>query len=549
MFSIIITIIIKSEINYFRNKIKVGACFETRNKTNQTYTINTNKQNKIIKSPKKEANFLTNYDKTNKNNTINNTNNNINNYNTNNDHNNYNTNNDYTNFNQNSNNTNNYCTNNNNNGMKKFTFNGTNKCNFIVHKNDGMNDYIIELTLTKFDKDNLNSNNLNKQTEFIMILDVSGSMSGHVHKLVSDIIPKGLNLLNYSDNFSIHLITFESQVNYYKKTIRELKNDSSLEGCGGTYMANVYEKVKSILNNNNKEINYRILVLSDGIIADQNETMNEAEKIKNFIKDNNYSISVGSIRYNSGSGEPDTRAISSVLRLNTDNTKTKVLTNVSSSDSNEFISRKIYDLFKDDYFESDYLLESDKIKFRIDPWNEGSNKVKLNEGKNIIFADKNPSLENVGIYEGGQLKYTKDDFKNGYKLTYSNYNALLGAKINMTTRKVRINKTSGSKEALEENKKIINYFETFEKNLVGNNNKEAIVAQNLKTTNELDIRNYNNNQLAQFIGVENNMVPITDFLKDCINIDRKDEDNIKDFVGNVFGDGMKIDMIFEKLKF
>ena len=71
--------------------------------------------------------------------------------------------------------------------MKKFTFNGTNKCNFIVHKNDGMNDYIIELTLTKFDKDNLNSNNLNKQTEFIMILDVSGSMSGHVHKLVSDI--------------------------------------------------------------------------------------------------------------------------------------------------------------------------------------------------------------------------------------------------------------------------------------------------------------------------------------------------------------------------
>ena len=77
---------------------------------------------------------------------------------------------------------------NNKNGMEKFRFNGTNKCNFIVHKNDGMNDYIIELTLTKFDKDNLNSNKLNKQTEFIMILDVSGSMSGHVHKLVSDIV-------------------------------------------------------------------------------------------------------------------------------------------------------------------------------------------------------------------------------------------------------------------------------------------------------------------------------------------------------------------------
>ena len=51
-----------------------------------------------------------------------------------------------------------------------------------------MNDFIIELTLSKFDK-----NSLNKKAEFIMILDISGSMSGHVHKLISDIIPKGLN--------------------------------------------------------------------------------------------------------------------------------------------------------------------------------------------------------------------------------------------------------------------------------------------------------------------------------------------------------------------
>ena len=60
---------------------------------------------------------------------------------------------------------------------------------------------------------------------------------------------------------------------------------------------------------------------------------------------------------------------------------------VSSSDSNETVSQKIIELFKDDYFQSDFLMQSDKIKFRIDPWNEGSNTVKLNEGKNIIFAD------------------------------------------------------------------------------------------------------------------------------------------------------------------
>jgi hypothetical protein len=119
----------------------------------------------------------------------------------------------------------------------------------------------------------------------------------------------------------------------------------------------------------------------------------------------------------------------------------------------------------------------------------------------------------------------------------------------MTSRKVRINKTTGSKEALAENKKIIDYFENFEKKLAGNENKEALIAKELKRTNELDISKYDNNQLAQFIGVDNNMVPITDFLKECIKIGRKDEDNIKDFVGNVLGDGAKIDMIFQNLIF
>jgi len=426
--------------------------------------------------------------------------------------------------------------------MKKYAFNGDKNYNLIVHKNDGMNDYVIELNLTQIDK-----NKATKQAEFIIILDISGSMSGHVHKLVSNIIPNALNLLNYDDYQNIYLITFESSVNSYIKTVKELKNDSTLEGRGGTCMAEVYNSVSSILSNNETQKNYRILVLSDGEIGDQEDTVKQAEKIKEYIDNNNYSISVGSIRYNSGCGQPDTRAISSVLMLNTDNTKIKVLTEVSSTNSNEEISRKIYELFKDDYFESDFSIQSDKIKFRVEPWKEGSNTIKLNVGKNIIFADKNPSLEKVGIYEDGKLKYKKDDFKNGYKLNYSNYNVLLGAKINMTARKVRINKTSGSKAALEENKKIINYFENFEQKLIGNENKKAIISKELKTTNELDISKYDNNQLAQFIGVDNNMLPITDFLKDFLKMDEKEEDNIKEFVENVFRDGMKIDMAFDKL--
>ena len=147
---------------------------------------------------------------------------------------------------------------------KTYTFQGQKSSNLIVHKNDGMNDYIIELNLTKFNK-----SITNKRPEFIMILDISGSMGGHVHKLVSDIIPKGLNMLNYNDYDKIYLITFESGVNSSEKTIKELKNDSTLEGRGGTYMAGVYQKLKSIFMKNGNQKNYRILVLSDGNIADR----------------------------------------------------------------------------------------------------------------------------------------------------------------------------------------------------------------------------------------------------------------------------------------
>ena len=117
----------------------------------------------------------------------------------------------------------------------------------------------------------------------------------------------------------------------------------------------------------------------------------------------------------------------------------------------------------------------------------------------------------------------------------------------MTARKVRINKTSGSEAALEENKKIINYFENFEKKLIGNENKETIISSELKKTNELDISNYDNKALAQFIGDDKKAEPITDFLKDTLNLDEKEETSVDKFIKRTFQEIMKIDVTFDKL--
>ena len=172
--------------------------------------------------------------------------------------------------------------------------------------------------------------------------------------------------------------------------------NSNFESSGNTYMANVYEKVKEILNNNRNKNNFRILLLSDGTIKDQSKTVNEAESVKSYIDKNNYSISVGTILYMIRAISRNKKAISSILRLN--NSKTRVLTEVSSSDSNESISQKIYELFKDDF--SEY----NDIKFRIEPLKKGNNSEKLNEIKNKYLIQNNLFLEKVGIFEEDKLK-------------------------------------------------------------------------------------------------------------------------------------------------
>ena len=413
---------------------------------------------------------------------------------------------------------------------KKFVFNGPKSYNLITHKIDGINDYIIEMILSKFD-----INKINEKTELIIVLDISGSMKVYTHKLISIIIPNGLNLLNYSDNDLIHLITFQSFVNYYKRTIRELKNDSSLKGFGGTNMSKSIEQIKLIFSNGNMKKNYRILFILDGSISDKNKTLEEMKNLRQFIINNNFFISIGLILYkdNSKNRQADKDLILQILNLNTDNTKTKILNEISSSESDEFISKKIFDLFKDDCFKFE-LSKQNRIRVRIDS---------LYKSKNIFFVDKKLNLKNIGIFEDNKLKYSKEDFKDGYILSISNYNIKLGAKIDITIRKVRINGTSYETEEINENKNIISYFENLEEK-----SKESGLTENeLKKINHFNVINFNNTELAQFIGVENNMVQINEFLKDFININELDEDTINDFVGNTLENGMKIDLIFDNI--
>ena len=63
---------------------------------------------------------------------------------------------------------------------------------------------------------------------------------------------------------------------------------------------------------------------------------------------------------------------------------------------------------------------------------------------------------------------------------------------------------------------------------------------------ETDISKYDNNQLAQFIKIDNDMKSITEYLNQKFELDKQKETNIDEFTKKVFNDVFKIDGGFDK---
>ena len=61
--------------------------------------------------------------------------------------------------------------------------------------------------------------------------------------------------------------------------------------------------------------------------------------------------------------------------------------------------------------------------------------------------------------------------------------------------------------------------------------------------------NYNDNQLAQFIGVDGKMVSIEGFLKKCFEIDENEKKEISEFVAEGKYIAKRFDMAFNKINY
>ena len=285
----------------------------------------------------------------------------------------------------------------------KMSFNTKKYSNGLYYPNKGVNETIIKIEIDEKEK----SYSLN--SEFIFILDISGSMGSYVNQILTKVIPRVYEKLNYPNEKKIHLITFETNSKYYHWNKYDFL-DTKINGDGGTNMSNVPNKLGEILQNMNEDTLVNILTLSDGEISDQELTLNKTELIYNqYFNKFNY-INSNAIRFHSYENSfPDTRALCSLLKFNK-NKKSNLIEfrpynypNMTNNKIEEF-SNLIFENFNEEISGWKIVCENNNKKLRIEPIGELKNSIFLKKGQNTFLYDgvydNLPDLVNVTSTDG-----------------------------------------------------------------------------------------------------------------------------------------------------
>ena len=357
------------------------------------------------------------------------------------------------------------------NNSSEYLKGGYNEIKCKIHLNKAMKEYIFKLNV-----------DLKKSIppEFIFIIDRSGSMSSCFNYIITKTIPEILQSLEYG-NRKIHLITFDSSINYFSLNKNELIN-SGLRSGGGTYMASSFQALAKILELSKGKCNHlRILIISDGCLADQSETKNAGELLYEKYK-NVFKINSQCVRLNTG-GTSEADGIMTILKLN--NVKQCYLVDHEESNKNN-LSKVIIPLFKDDkLIGNQILLNINKGTLKNNPW-EGNGTVEqpLQNGDNTLFGNNNKST----LYINNSKQKYDIKIMVGEEVTTDNYESIVGEeKINNFLQKVKMNKILNSNKNKEENKLIIDYF-----NNLSLKTKKGIYDNCLNYLNE-EIKYINNN--------------------------------------------------------
>ena len=336
--------------------------------------------------------------------------------------------------------------------------------------------YIAEIDIDKL----ITGNNTNY--ELVFIVDRSGSMDRSYPILINKLIPHLLDILKFPENKETHFIVFEDFVQYRKFTKKDFQNCNEEATGAIEKMTDIFPELEKIFIPENQKTPFRILTLSDGELVVDEERKNVPKLASEFYDKvkGKFRINSQAIRYFTSSSQPDTMSLASILQLNTINKAT--LLDINYSDSYIESAEKIAELFKNDGFNLDLKVESNKECIKKSPWIDAKKEVELYVGKNIFWIDNfDEKTEFILKMEDKEMKM---NIKYGEELTISNYSQILSTKISEFINKLKILKLIDGLNAQKEIELIIENFKKFEDSLI-KDTEEKIVLKDGKLASRL----------------------------------------------------------------
>ncbi|KAJ6634733.1 hypothetical protein Bhyg_13312 [Pseudolycoriella hygida] len=330
------------------------------------------------------------------------------------------------------------------------------------------------------------------KTETVIILDRSGSMGDAVERIIQKVLPKFFSMLQCRPSDSFHLIAFDDEIEYYELKISELSN-FDMGARDGTYMYETVTKLSElfeIFHKQNVEL-LRILTISDGEIADTEETIRAADKLAAYVTKFNMSVNSQAVRWY---GKADTTALCCLLQLN--NVTKSNLVESNYEEGLETTAKNWAELFASDKLMTDIILKGDKEIFLKNPWDtEATDNLRLQSGENVFWCKEKPSDLKI---DTKSVKKTVNT-----SITYEKLQELLYERIDVVIDHMKMLKIIESASGKETMKLILDYFKRIEKEVPPTSEEGFKFSEILESImNDTKVKNLTAAQKAEYLKEE-----------------------------------------------
>lgn len=288
--------------------------------------------------------------------------------------------------------------------------------------------------------------------QMALIIDNSGSMGQWSKRMLNLVFPEMLGLMGFTPDDTILLILFSCHATHYHVCVKDLPSFQPPRQ-GSTQMRGVYDQLQAQLLSANPRV--QVLALSDGAVSDQQQTAEIAARVSIQLR-SNFQIEARAVRlFTSSYGQPDTRALASVLQLNTGSAAT--LVDLGQHVPLPDMARTMADMF-DCTTGQGFTLRTGEAHLQSEPWSEPKSELRLRLGRNTFWLKGRPQ-------EATLNGYPVEIHLEEQLLNQDSMNDILKDKLDFFVSHLKVLKVIDTEHARSQIARIVSYFKTLEASL------------------------------------------------------------------------------------